>query len=140
MFDRSGILELMYSIVGLGFAVDRLMKGDLIGAALETGSAGLGLLDLVVPGLGTGLSLAADAGIAVRDFKKAGTITPGESNTPKPMATGGIVTGPTRALVGEAGPEAVIPLDKLYAKFDQLIKATQQGKDVSLNLSGFRVQ
>lgn len=30
-----------------------------------------------------------------------------------PFATGGIVTGPTNALIGEAGPEAVIPLDKL---------------------------
>ena len=28
------------------------------------------------------------------------------------MATGGIVTGPTNALIGEAGPEAVIPLSK----------------------------
>lgn len=30
-----------------------------------------------------------------------------------PFAVGGIVTGPTAALIGEAGPEAVIPLDKL---------------------------
>ena len=30
-----------------------------------------------------------------------------------PFAKGGIVTGPTAALIGEAGPEAVIPLDKL---------------------------
>jgi len=29
----------------------------------------------------------------------------------RPMASGGIVTGPTHALIGEAGPEAVIPLD-----------------------------
>jgi hypothetical protein len=29
------------------------------------------------------------------------------------MATGGIVTKPTRAIIGEAGPEAVIPLGKL---------------------------
>lgn len=29
------------------------------------------------------------------------------------LATGGIVTGPTTALIGEAGPEAVIPLDRL---------------------------
>ena len=29
------------------------------------------------------------------------------------MAHGGLVTGPTRALIGEAGPEAVIPLDRL---------------------------
>jgi len=31
-------------------------------------------------------------------------------NDPIEMATGGIVNGPTRAIVGEAGPEAVIPL------------------------------
>jgi len=29
------------------------------------------------------------------------------------MADGGIVTGPTTAVIGEAGPEAVIPLDQL---------------------------
>jgi TP901 family phage tail tape measure protein len=29
-----------------------------------------------------------------------------------PLATGGIVTSPTFALIGEAGPEAVIPLDR----------------------------
>ncbi len=29
------------------------------------------------------------------------------------FAHGGIVTGPTRAIIGEAGPEAVIPLDRL---------------------------
>jgi hypothetical protein len=33
----------------------------------------------------------------------------------KAMATGGIVTSPTFALIGEAGPEAVIPLDKMVA-------------------------
>jgi hypothetical protein len=31
----------------------------------------------------------------------------------KAMATGGIVTSPTMALIGEAGPEAVIPLSKM---------------------------
>jgi len=31
----------------------------------------------------------------------------------KPFASGGIVTGPTPALIGEAGPEAVIPLSRL---------------------------
>lgn len=33
-------------------------------------------------------------------------------NVPTPMADGGIVTQPTTALIGEAGPEAVVPLDK----------------------------
>ena len=35
-----------------------------------------------------------------------------EMPTLKPMALGGIVMGPTAALIGEAGPEAVIPLDR----------------------------
>ena len=30
-----------------------------------------------------------------------------------PLATGGIVSSPTRALIGEAGPEAVIPLNQI---------------------------
>ena len=123
-------IPILGSVVGLGFAVDRAMKGDLAGAAMEAGSAGLGLLDLVVPGLGTGLSLAADAGIAARDFKRAGTITP---TAKVGLATGGIVTGPTRALIGEAGAEAVIPLDKFYAKLDELIATVKQGGNIYLD-------
>jgi hypothetical protein len=34
------------------------------------------------------------------------------SNIPA-MAEGGIVTGPTLALIGEAGPEAVVPLSQM---------------------------
>jgi hypothetical protein len=48
------------------------------------------------------------------------------------MATGGIVTKPTNALVGEAGPEAVIPLSKLMNEFVEMKKylaqiATKEG-------------
>ena len=43
----------------------------------------------------------------------------------KKMATGGIVTKPTYALVGEAGPEAVIPLDKM-----------QGGSNIVINVTG----
>jgi hypothetical protein len=50
-----------------------------------------------------------------------------------PFATGGIVTGPTRALIGEAGTEAVIPLDKFYAKLDELINTIKQGGNVYLD-------
>jgi hypothetical protein len=32
---------------------------------------------------------------------------------PEPMATGDVVTSPTLAMVGEAGPEAVMPLEQL---------------------------
>jgi hypothetical protein len=49
------------------------------------------------------------------------------------MAKGGIVTGPTRALVGEAGNEAVIPLTQFYAKLDELIAVVKQGGHVYLD-------
>lgn len=39
----------------------------------------------------------------------AGAVMPG----PKPAAKGGVFMGPTNALVGEAGPELIVPLDAL---------------------------
>jgi hypothetical protein len=57
------------------------------------------------------------------------------------MAEGGIVTKPTNAIIGEAGPEAVIPLNKnlnvnldpLVKKIDELISAVKQGGNVYLD-------
>jgi septal ring factor EnvC (AmiA/AmiB activator) len=43
-----------------------------------------------------------------------------------PMAQGGIVNGPTRALIGEAGPEAVIPLRDIN-------KGVKQTQSVTVN-------
>ncbi len=42
------------------------------------------------------------------------------------MAEGGIVTKPTRALIGEAGAEAVIPLDRMGG----------MGQRVTINVAG----
>jgi hypothetical protein len=43
------------------------------------------------------------------------------------MATGGIVTAPTLAIVGEKGPEAVIPLDRMK---------NQGGQNITVNITG----
>jgi hypothetical protein len=65
------------------------------------------------------------------------------------MAEGGITTGPTNAIIGEAGPEAVIPLTKFYEKMDELISVIKQGGNVyldgtkvgtAMNVSTYRVQ
>lgn len=47
--------------------------------------------------------------------------------TLRPMATGGLVTGPTPALVGEAGPELVIPLDR----FESMVANSSGGKSLT---------
>lgn len=43
------------------------------------------------------------------------------------LAEGGLVTGPTNALVGEAGPEVVIPLDR----FERMLGDNIQGRTVN---------
>ena len=49
--------------------------------------------------------------VAGSPFNPDGTLKPGSAGTGIPrMASGGIVTTPTIALIGEAGPEAVVPL------------------------------
>jgi hypothetical protein len=49
---------------------------------------------------------------------------PGRASIPR-MAEGGIVSSPTLALIGEAGPEAVVPLDRLNT-----------GGGVTINVTG----
>jgi len=51
-------------LAGLGFGINKAMDGDFTGAGLEVLSGGASLL----PGLGTGASLAIDAGLAARDM------------------------------------------------------------------------
>lgn len=55
-------------IAGLGFGIDRLMKGDMLGAGGEVLS---GLASLV-PGIGTAASVGIDAALMARDIKKSG--------------------------------------------------------------------
>jgi phage-related protein len=61
----------------------------------------------------SGLNVAREA-MNMKKISMIGELRLGRLEVPtlKPMAIGGIVTGPTAALIGEAGPEAVIPLDR----------------------------
>ena len=82
-------------IAGLGFGVERLLQGDLLGAGLELASGAAS----TVPGLGTAGSIGIDAALAARDMGVT------------PFATGGIIDDPTMGLVGEKGREGVFPLE-----------------------------
>jgi hypothetical protein len=54
-----------------------------------------------------------------KDIEYVHNLIESRKDLPRPFATGGIVTSPTRALVGEAGPEAVIPLSELMGHFNK---------------------
>lgn len=55
-------------VIGAAFAVSRAMEGDFVGAGLELASG----LASTIPGYGTAASIALEAGIAARDFRKEG--------------------------------------------------------------------
>ena len=57
------------------------------------------------------------------------------TSQPKAMAAGGIVTAPTFALVGEAGDEAVMPLDRLSSMLGQYAGGGQgQSNTITINV------
>jgi len=51
--------------------------------------------------------------------------------TPLPMATGGIVTQPTNTILGESGPEAVIPLSRM----PDVMQAQETSSNVNITVS-----
>ncbi len=91
-----------------------VLQFDIIkGVVMTVYDAVKGLYDIIKKAVDAGGKIADIGGGVVGGvtggLKKAGGFLSGLI----PLATGGIVTGPTPALVGEAGPEAVIPLDKI---------------------------
>ena len=98
-------IPVVAGVAGILFGIQRAMEGDFLGAGLEITSGLLG-----ATGVGTPVGLAIDGFLLGRDL---GAI---------PMAKGGLLTGkaPVNALMGEAGPEIVTPLnDETFIKFGE---------------------
>ena len=113
-------LPLIGALAGTFFAAQRLLEGDFLGAGLELGSGLLGAVGA------TPLSLGLDGFLLARDF---GAV---------PFAKGGLLTGkrPVNALMGEAGPEIVTPLnDETFIKFGEgILDAQNRNKSKFINL------
>ena len=70
-------IPIIGALAGIGFAIGRAAKGDYVGAAMELASGAAS----IIPGIGTGVSVAIDAASAARDLSKAksrGTAAPQE--------------------------------------------------------------
>ena len=92
-------------VAGLGFGLQRLMKGDITGALMEAGSG----IASTIPGPGTAISAAIDGALIAKDVTG--------------MKDGGEVSSPTQALIAEGGePELVVPHSKLGPVFQNLLK------------------
>ena len=101
------------------------------------GAAGLGLQNAQA---NMGGHIAYEQNQTTRRGQDLG-IQPGQQNwervvngaaqvAPFLMAHGGVVTQPTHAIIGEAGPEAVIPLAKLPTIIDALAARTKTSADM----------
>jgi len=99
-------------------AVDRLAEAEEKARLARVGGAG-GAAAEAKYGSPFASTTSIGRGVAEMGAVARGVLTQGQADELMsrrglvPFATGGIVTQPTRALIGEAGPEAVIPLDRL---------------------------
>ncbi len=133
--------ELFVSIgEGLGKLIGGANGKDIFGglfSVLAKGLKTLGEFAIKMSALMTAIRKALDGlNPAVGFAAGVGLIALGsliESKIPK-LATGGIVTRPTNALIGENGPEAVIPLGRMQGMFNNggsgTITMRVRGKDL----------
>ena len=107
------IIKFKDSIVGILLGIKRVagtIFDNIIGAYRTVMNGVLGLMESGINKAITGLNAALDAvDAAAGPLINFGNIDP--VVIPR-LAEGGIVTSPTLALIGEAGPEAVIPLNR----------------------------
>jgi len=108
------------SFVGLGALVVGIAAA-VIGAL----TAGVGA-KAALKGAAKGMM----GGIAVGAIGGAGAAAAGASI---PLAKGGIVSGPTSAVVGEAGPEAVVPLPAQGVKMDLKPMVNKMDELIAIN-------
>lgn len=135
-------------VLNVGVGVGEVI-GDLLGGGFKSGIGAF--LSLIGDALITIGKAAVQAGIEMLALKKAlnvlfktpqsaiiagiaaiaiGTLI--KSKIPK-FAEGGIATKPTLGIFGEAGPEALIPLNKVNGlgnRFPEVIEFRQRGKDL----------
>lgn len=120
--------------VGIGDRLKAAGVGAGIGAAAGAGFLGLGAIPGAIGGAIIGL-ITADVNSKVSEAnakiaqKKVEQIQPKETK----KADGGIVTSTVRNITaGEAGPEAIVPLNEFYNKLDMLIAAVEKGSNIYL--------
>lgn len=100
---------------------------SVLSEAVAVVSRIMGTIDRLIGGA---ISRASQAAETIRNALSIGG---------RAMASGGTVYGPTRALIGEAGPEAVVPLNRPLSLVDPSVRwlsAIAQGKTTAFASGG----
>jgi hypothetical protein len=154
------IQPILTVFMGIANIINGILNGDFGKVAKGLKSIAEGIINLIIGTFSFLLNMPVRAINAMLDFVPGfgGNTIPLVEFPKVKLAEGGIVTKPTRALIGEAGPEAVVPLNSdksmnintraLEAKIDKLISIIEKGGDVyldgskvgkALTLSGYRM-
>jgi len=125
---------------GLPPGISMPVIGDTMGMFISNAAAGAADLNRILAKIANASSLwlsdAAGQELAAFLFKNVDILTPEafaalqrlaqlQGLSIEPFAAGGIVTQPTMAMIGEAGPEAVIPLNEMGSMGGITINFTQ---------------
>ena len=153
--DAEATAKMVSDILNNGISNGTTRLAEAIGGAIGSGksvlqSAGKALiteLGSLLEQLGQGLVKIASAKIALQEIafsspyvelavgvaaEIAGAALISSAGKTHAFAEGGIVTGPTNALIGEAGPEVIFPLDKL----NQFMGQGSTGQSVNVHVTG----
>ena len=138
-------LDLAQAFLKMGSGKDIQNTGDALGAWLDTLKSVLGTLETIFSVIAKILSWAEKVTDAFAKwnppdwlkpaFKGAAGSMPGFGSLVPFMAEGGIITRPTLAVLGEAGPEAVIPLSRGSVPVDFSGRAGGQTPSVTINIT-----
>ena len=120
MFSMLASMAAQWGAYFIGIGTGEMLSGDPSGAAVLAEGVALEALAGVLGGLGGGggSSSGASGGNGKNNYAYGSSVSDtgsqagsGRSNVSvQAFADGGLVTQPTLALIGEAGPEAVVPL------------------------------
>ena len=154
------IQPILTVFMGIANIISGILGGDFGKVAKGLKSIAEGLINLVIGAFSFLLNMPVRAINAMLDFVPGfdGNTIPLVEFPKVKLAEGGIVSKPTNALIGEAGPEAVVPLNSdksmninskaLEEKLDRLIAIVEKGGDVimdstkvgkALMLSGYQM-
>lgn len=112
----------------VGVMAQDVERGGRAGREMVSDVGGAKVLD-VHKSLGTALGLIGRLGERLDHL---------EGHRPRAMADGGVVTQPTDAIVGEAGPEAILPLSKLSGMVDHAGAHAASDKAQAMALQGLK--
>jgi hypothetical protein len=147
---RVSIAQPLEGLKGTFRGIMTILNGDVIEGFKQIGTSLLNIFLTPFQAITSGAVKLINEFIAIAN--KIPGVDIGEMQTPNltnaiagegamAFAEGGIVTKPVKGLVGEAGPEAIIPLDRLMAEFKEMRAILTQiaNKEGSVFLDGTKV-